>query len=165
MTRRAIASAAIVVAAVALYATAIDDYFVQDDFGVVSLFSQRSLAYIPRWFVMPWTEDIWGYVPDELRPFPAASYVIASWFGASAPQPNHVINIALHAINGLLVMWIAESAAGLSLVPATAAGVIFVLLPIQAESVAWITGRVDSLPTLFYFASFLLYVRSVRLPP
>ena len=162
MSRRAIASAAIVVAAVALYATVIDDYFVQDDFGVVSLFSQRSLAYIPRWFVMPWTEDIWGYVPDELRPFPAVSYVVASWFGASAPQPNHVINIALHAVNGLLVMWIAESAAGLGLVPASAAGVIFVLLPIQAESVAWITGRVDSLPTLFYFASFLLYVRSVR---
>src|SRR6185436_10776685 len=72
------------------------------------------------------------------------------------------INIALHAVNGLLVMWIAESAAGLSLVPASAAGVIFVLLPIQAESVAWITGRVDSLPTMFYFASFLLYVRSAR---
>jgi hypothetical protein len=165
MTRRAIASATIVLAAVALYAPTINDYFVQDDFGVVSLFSQRSLAYIPRWFVMPWTEDIWGYVPDELRPFPAASYVIASWFGAAAPQPNHVMNIALHAINGLLVTWIAESAAGLSLVPASAAGVIFVLLPIQAESVAWITGRVDSLPTLFYFASFLLYVRSVRPKP
>src|SRR5262245_2056895 len=163
MSRRVIASAAIVVAAVALYASVIDDYFVQDDFGVVSLFAQRSLAYIPRWFVMPWTEDIWGYVPDELRPFPAASYVIASWFGASAPQPNHVMNLALHALNGLLVMLIAESAAGLSLMAAAAAGVIFVLLPIQAESVAWITGRVDSLPTLFYFASFLLYVRSVRL--
>jgi hypothetical protein len=163
MTRRAIAAAAIVVAAFVLYAPAIDDYFVQDDFGVVSLFSQRSLAYIPRWFVTPWTEDIWGYVPDELRPFPAASYVIASWFGAAAPEPNHVMNIALHAINGLLVMWIAESAAGLSLLPASAAGVIFVLLPIQAESVAWITGRVDSLPTLFYFASFLLYIRSAYL--
>ena len=165
MTRRAIASAAIILAAVALYAPAIDDYFVQDDFGVVSLFSQRSLAYIPRWFVMPWTEDIWGYVPDELRPFPAASYVIASWFGAAAPEPNHVMNIALHAVNGLLVLSIAEAAAGLSLVPASAAGLIFVLLPIQAESVAWITGRVDSLPTLFYFASFLMYVRSVRLKP
>src|SRR4030095_14195208 len=139
----------------------IDDYFVQDDFGVVGLFSQRSLAYIPRWFVTPWTEDIWGYVPDELRPLPAASYVMASWFGASAPQPNHVMNIALPAINGLLVMGIAESAAGLSLLPAATAGVIFVLLPIQAESVAWITGRVDSLPTLLSFPSFLLCVRSV----
>jgi hypothetical protein len=48
-------------------------------------------------------------------------------------------------------------------VPAMFAGLVFVLLPIQAESVAWVTGRVDSLPTFFYFASFLLYVRSVRL--
>ena len=162
MSRRATALALVAVSASALYASTIDDYFLQDDFGVVSLFAQRSLAYFPRWFVVPWTENIWGYVPDELRPFPAASYVIASWFGAAAPEPNHIINIGLHVCNGLLVLWIAETAAGLSLVPATAAGLIFVLLPIQAESVAWITGRVDSLPTLFYFASFLLYVRAVR---
>jgi len=162
---RLVAAAAIVIAAFALYAPTIGDYFVQDDFGVVGLFAQRSLTYFGRWFVVPWTEDIWGYVPDELRPFPAASYVMASWLGAATPQPNHVINIALHAFNGLLVMWIAESAAGLGLLAASAAGMLFVVLPIQAESVAWVTGRVDSLPTMFYFASFLLYVRAVRLKP
>jgi len=165
MNRRAIAAAAIVVAAFTLYAPTVNDYFVQDDFGVVSLFSQRSLAYFGRWFIVPWTEDIWGYVPDELRPFPAASYVIASWLGKTAPQPNHVINVALHAFNGLLVMWIAEFGAGLGLFSAAAAGMIFVVLPIQAESVAWVTGRVDSLPAMFYFASFLLYVRAVRMEP
>ncbi len=159
MKKRALAAIVILVAAFALYAPTIHDYFTQDDFGVVGLFSQRSLAYFPRWFVSPWTEDIWGYVPDEIRPFPAASYVIASWFGRAAPEPNHVANIALHAVNGLLVMWIAEAAAGLSLIPAAFAGVVFVLLPIQAESVAWVTGRVDSLPAFFYFAAFLLYVR------
>jgi hypothetical protein len=165
VNRRTLAAIAIAVAAFALYAPTVHDYFTQDDFGVVGLFSQRSLAYFPRWFVSPWTENIWGYVPDEIRPFPAASYVIASWFGRAAPEPNHVANIALHAVNGLLVMWIAEAAAGLSLIPAAFAGVVFVLLPIQAESVAWVTGRVDSLPAFFYFASFLLYVRSVPLKP
>jgi hypothetical protein len=164
MSSRAIAAAVVCFAALALYAPTIHDYFVQDDFGVVGLFSQRSLAYFPRWFVSPWTEDIWGYVPDEIRPFPAASYVIASWFGATAPEPNHVLNIALHAFNGVLVMWIAEAAAGLGPVSSTVAGLLFVVLPIQAESVAWITGRVDSLPTLFYFSSFLLYVRSKERP-
>ena len=59
--------AVVVLVAGALYAPTIHDYFLQDDFGVVSLFSQRSLSYFGRWFVMPWTEDIWGYVPDELR--------------------------------------------------------------------------------------------------
>ena len=165
MKPRALAAAVIVVATFALYAPTIHDYFMQDDFGVVSLFSQRSLAYFPWWFVSPWTENIWGYVPDEIRPFPAASYVVASWFGAAAPEPNHLLNIALHAVNGLLVMWIAEAAAGLPLLPAAFAGVVFVLLPIQPESVAWVTGRVDSLPAFFYFASFLFYVRSVRLKP
>jgi len=162
--RRTLAAAVVVAVAFIFYAPTIHDYFTQDDFGVVGLFSQRSLANFPRWFVSPWTEDIWGYVPDEIRPFPAASYVMTAWFGAAAPEPNHLLNIAMHAANGVLVMWIAEAAAGLSLVPAAFAGVVFVLLPIQAESVAWVTGRVDSLPTFFYFASFLLYVRSDDAP-
>ena len=160
--RRWVAAAIVVVAACALYAPTIHDYFTQDDFGVVGLFSARSLGSFPRWFVSPWTEDIWGYVPDEIRPFPAATYVMASWFGAAAPEPNHLLNIALHAANGVLVMWIAGSVASLPLLPATLAGLVFVVLPIQAESVAWVTGRVDSMPAFFYFASFLLYVRSAR---
>src|ERR1051325_6330113 len=73
---RKVAASVIVVTAFAMYAPTIHDYFMQDDFGVVSLFARRSLAYFPRWFVSPWTEDIWGYVPAEIRPFPAASYVI-----------------------------------------------------------------------------------------
>jgi hypothetical protein len=160
MRHHAIAAALIGIIAFLFYAPTIHDYFMQDDFGVVGLFSRRSLAYFPRWFVSPWTEDIWGYVPDEIRPFPAASYVVTAWFGATSPEPNHLLNIALHAANGVLVMWIAEAAAGLSFTSAAFAGVVFVLLPIQAESVAWVTGRVDSLPAFFYFASFLLYVRN-----
>jgi hypothetical protein len=167
MRRRAIAAAVIAIAAIAFYAPTIHDYFLQDDFGVVGLLSQRSISYFPRWFVAPWTENIWGYVPDEIRPFPALSYVMASWFGAAAPESNHILNIAIHALNGLLVMWIAEAAAGIGLFPAMVSGLIFVVLPIQAESVAWVTGRVDSLPTCFYLASFLLFVRwrhRARLP-
>jgi hypothetical protein len=156
----------VVVAAVVAYAPTMHDYFLQDDFGVVGLLSQKPAFYFPRWFVGPWTENIWGYVPDEVRPFPALSYQETAAFGAASPEPNHILNIAIHALNGLLVMWIAQAAAGVTLVPAMFAGLVFVLLPIQAESVAWITGRVDSLPACFYFASFLLYVRSrsVRLP-
>jgi hypothetical protein len=39
------------------------------------------------------------------------------------------------------------------------AALVFVLLPAQAESVAWITGRVDSMPAFFYLASFLAWMR------
>jgi hypothetical protein len=148
----------IVLAAVLPYLPTLDDYFMQDDFGVVGLLSSKPAGYFPRWFVTPWMEDIWGYVPDELRPFPALSYQLAALFGPASPVPNRAINIALHAVNAVLVFWIAEAAAALPVAPAAFAAIVFAVLPMQTESVAWITGRVDSMPACFYLASFLLYV-------
>src|SRR5215208_4040610 len=156
-TRLAIAVA--VVAAIGPYLGNLTDYFIQDDFGVVGLLSQKPAGYFPRWFVSTWMDDIWGYTPDEVRPFPAVTYQIAALWGAASPVANHAINIAFHAINALLVFWIARLAAGLGVLAALAAAIIFAWLPMQAESVAWITGRVDSMPACFYMASFLLFVR------
>ena len=140
------------------YAITIDNYFAQDDFGVVWLLSHKPWWYFPRWFASTWMDDIWGYTPDEIRPFPAVTYQVAAVFGAASPVANHVINISFHAVNGVLVLGIARAAAGLSAGAALVAALVFVLLPFHAESVAWITGRVDSMPACFYFASFLLYV-------
>jgi hypothetical protein len=84
---------------------------------------------------------------------------VAALFGAASPIANHAINIAFHAVNALLVLRIAETAAGVSLGPAAFAALVFAILPMQTESVAWITGRVDSMPACFYLASFLLFVR------
>ena len=153
--------AAVVVALAATlpYLPTLDNYFVQDDFGVVALLASKPASYFPRWFVTTWMEDIWGYTPDEIRPFPALSYQIAALFGAASPVANHVINIAFHAVNAVLVLAVAQRAAGLGLAAATVAALVFALLPMQTESVAWITGRVDSMPACFFLASFLLYVR------
>ena len=153
--------AAVVVALAATlpYLPTLDNYFVQDDFGVVALLASKPAIYFPRWFVTTWMEDIWGYTPDEIRPFPAVSYQIAAVFGAASPVANHVINIAFHAVNAVLVLAVAQRAAGLGLAAATVAALVFALLPMQTESVAWITGRVDSMPACFFLASFLLYVR------
>lgn len=151
-------AASVVVAAVVPYLSTIGDYFVQDDFGVVQLFAKRPWSTFPRWFAMPWTEDIWGYTPDEIRPFVAFTYQLTGKWHPARPELHHVLNIALHAGNALLVMAIARAALALSLPAAAFGGLAFALLPGQAESVAWITGRVDSMPALFYFAAFLAYV-------
>lgn len=149
----------VVLAASLPYYPTLDDYFVQDDFGVVGLLSSKPAGYFPRWFISPWMDDIWGDPPDEIRPFPAVTYQVAALGGAASPVANHAINIGFHAVNALLVFRIAETVAGLSLGPATFAALVFALLPMQAESVAWITGRVDSMPACFYLAAFLLYHR------
>jgi hypothetical protein len=149
----------LILAAVLPYLTTIDDYFVRDDFGVVQLLAGKPASYFPRWFVSSWMDDIWGFIPDEIRPFPALSYQLTALGGAGSPVLHHILNIVLHAANGALVVWIALFAVNLSRPAAVFAGVAFVLLPVHTESVAWITGRVDSMPTLFYLATFASYVR------
>lgn len=158
-TAERLAWIAVCAAACLPYLRTIPDYFVQDDFGVVQLLARKPWSTFPQWFAMPWMEDIWGYLPDEIRPFPALSYQITALGGEAAPEAHHLLNILLHAANALLVMAIARRGARLGLLAAATAGVAFALLPVGAESVAWITGRVDSLPALFYLASFLAYVQ------
>ena len=157
MTQRWLIFLLMVAAAAVPYLPTLDDYFVQDDFGVVGLLSTKPAGYFPRWFVSTWMDDIWGYTPDEIRPFTAVTYQIAAIWSAGSPVANHVINVGFHAVNALLVFGVAEVAAGLAPGPAAFAAVVFAVLPMQTESVAWITGRVDSMPACFYFASFLLY--------
>ncbi len=156
---RAAAVAAIVLAAALPYLPSLDNYFVQDDFGVVALLASKPAGYFPHWFYTTWMEDIWGYTPDEIRPFPAVSYQMAALFGAASPYANHVINIGFHVANALLVFAVAQRAAGLAGPSAAAAALAFAVLPMQTESVAWITGRVDSMPACFFLAAFLQFVR------
>ena len=165
LTRRHLAGMAIVLAASLPYLRTIPDYFVQDDFGGMQLLAAKPWHTFPRWFTMPWMEFIWGYTPDEIRPFTALSYQITTLGDASAPEGHHVLNIALHAANGLIVLGIARTAGGLTLAGGTVAALAFVLLPLGAESVAWITGRVDSLPAFFYLLTFHSYARWRRSEP
>ena len=150
--------AVVALAAILPYLSTLGDYFVRDDFGVVQLLAQKPWSYFPRWFTTPWMDDIWGYTPDEIRPFPAVTYQLTALGGIVSPLLHHVLNVVMHAINAWLVMAIARRAAGLSVAAAAFAGIVFALLPVHTESVAWITGRVDSMPALFYLATFLVYV-------
>ena len=156
---RRLAIVLVCLAACLPYLRTIPDYFVQDDFGGMQLIAAKPWSTFPRWFTMPWMEFIWGYTPDEIRPFTALSYQITAGWDASAPEGHHLLNIVLHAANAVLVMAIARSAAGLTLWGGAIAGTLFAILPLGAESVAWITGRVDSLPAFFYLLSFHAYVR------
>ncbi len=154
-----LAIGAVCLAACLPYLQTIPDYFVQDDFGVVQLLAQKPWTTFPHWFTMVWMEDIWGSTPDEIRPFPALSYQITALWGAAAPEGHHAFNILLHTFNSLLVFALARDAARAGLAAATVAGIAFALLPVAPESVAWITGRVDTMPALFYLASVVAYVR------
>jgi len=160
VSRGTLAAASVIVAAAFVaYGATLDNYFVQDDFGVVWLLSQKPAGYFPTWFVTSWMDTIWGFTPDEVRPFVAVTYQAAAIPGAGTPWPNHLINIAIHAGTALLVWGVARHAGGVGAVAAMVAAVVFVVLPNHAETAAWMTGRVDSMPAFFYLAAFLAWVR------
>ena len=73
------AAALVALAATVPYLPVLHDYFIQDDFGVVALLSQKPASAFPGWFVSTWMDDIWGYTPDEIRPFPAVQSLTNSY--------------------------------------------------------------------------------------
>jgi len=159
MTGRRRVAALLLGLAVPVYGSTIANYPVQDDFGVLALLSSKPADYFPRWFVSTWMDDIWGYTPDEVRPFPAVSYQLTTLWGPTQTVANHAINIALHTGNAWLVFLLGIEALGLAVGAAALGAVVFTVLPIQTETVAWITGRVDSLPAIVYLAGVLAWVR------
>lgn len=71
----------------------------------------------------------------------------------------HLTNVLIHALATLCVVLLAgQILRGLEgrVWGALAAGLIFAAHPIHTESVAWITGRVDSLATLFMLPAVML---------
>ena len=83
-SKHLLAVLAICLAASLPYVSTAGNYFVNDDFGVVQLLSQKPPLYFPRWFVTSWMDDIWGATQDEVRPFPAVTYQLAAIWGATS---------------------------------------------------------------------------------
>jgi hypothetical protein len=124
--------------------------------GGSSVGVNRFLSY----FVSDWTEGIYGYPLDELRPFLAFSYWLdAHIYGPLNVSGYHITNLILHLANALLMLAIARSIAPGKPAFALLAASLFALMPSHAEPVAWISGRVDSLAALFYLGAFLCFVR------
>lgn len=79
------------------------------------------------------------------------------------PRGHHSTNIALHAVNSLLVYFLclrltAPRAA------ATAIALLFAIHPLHVESVAWVSSRKDLLCALFWFLGLFAYARYAKRP-
>lgn len=82
------------------------------------------------------------------------------------PRGYHLTNTVLHALNTLLVFFIArrlvEKAGGQNpQVAATVAALLFGIHPLHVESVAWVSERKDVLYSLFYLLGILTYLKYV----
>lgn len=83
-----------------------------------------------------------------------------SLFGL-APGPMHVVNVALHGLNCMLLFALLQRY-GFSWKAALAAAAIFAVHPLHVESVAWITERKDVLSGLCLLLALLAWDTYVR---
>jgi len=75
------------------------------------------------------------------------------------PMPYHLVNIALHAINGVLVFFVLRR---LRVPGAWFAAMLWTLHPVNVESVAWITELKNTQSGLFFLVSVLCFLHVDR---
>ena len=105
----------------------------------------------------------WQSMPG-IRPLLKLSYAL-SWHGAADPAAFRALNIALHALNALLVWRILTELARRRSLPAVVpllAAALFALHPIQTEAVTYISSRSVTLMAFFYLLSLLSWLLAAR---
>jgi uncharacterized membrane protein len=152
--------ASLFVFAVLLYANSAGNGFVLDDtFAIEHNPLLRSLKNIPTLF----TSDYWApkMKGGLYRPLVTTSYALNYALGGSEPAGYHLVNIALHALNSLLVLLLYRRLTENALVSAVAA-FFFAAHAIHTEAVASAVGRAELMCAAFFLGSMLCYIPRER---
>ena len=107
-----------------------------------------------------------GNVGWAFRQFNGAQWIPLTWLSFMAdvslfglnPGAMHSVNIALHALNAVLLFLLLHRLTR-EFWPAAAVAAIYALHPVNVESVAWLSERKNVLSTVFWLLSTLSYVR------
>jgi tetratricopeptide (TPR) repeat protein len=114
---------------------------------------------------LTWESVVWGANTcfyEYWHPLMWWSHMLdCQLFGMNA-GPHHVVNLAFHLANTLLVFGLFRRMTGRVWRSATVAA-LFALHPLHVESVAWLAERKDLLSTFFWLLSVYAYARYVEM--
>ena len=147
----------LIVVCFAIYSSTMNGYFLADDFGYVQLYYRQNLSALTTILASDWSQGIWGFQLQEMRPVIALSYIWDSWLWGVNPFGYHFTNALIHALNALLVYLLANKLARIKPAGALVAAGLFALHPVHAEAVSWIAGRTDLISTFFYLSGLLAF--------
>jgi tetratricopeptide (TPR) repeat protein len=100
---------------------------------------------------------IWSSMPvSRYYPLTLTSFWVQRRLWALDPLPYHLVNIALHAINALLVFLVLRR---LRVPGALLAALVWLVHPVNVESVAWVTELKNTQSGLFFFGAILCFLR------
>ena len=150
MSRKALAVVSVVAAVILVYREAASGYFFEDDFQWLA----GTLTYRPS-SVFSLFDRSHFYRPVIELYFWSATRL----FGGS-PELFHLVNVALHAANGVLLFFLARLIAGSDRFGFVAA-LFFVVMPGYVEAVAWVGALAEPIGAFFgcFAVSALLMYR------
>ena len=113
----------------------------------------------------------WDTVQWAFTTFHASNWHPLTWLShaldyqlfALEPAGHHDVNLALHAVNVLLLFWILQRATGY-LGRSAMVAALFALHPINIQSVAWVAERKNILSMLFFLLALGAYQSYGRVP-
>jgi tetratricopeptide (TPR) repeat protein len=99
-------------------------------------------------------------LPRGIRPLLKFTYTW-NWTSGLGLFGFHLVNVALHAANAVLLFFLASRIGGpsVSRFAALLPALLFAVHPVQTEAVTYISGRSVSLMAFFYLGSLLAYLR------
>jgi len=119
----------------------------------------KGVSHVPKLFI----EDIGsgaGIKCGSYRPFQMVTYLIDYSLWRLNVVGYHLTNIILHILVALTIYWLVDALFDDKMLSLFTA-VLFVVHPIHTEAVSYISGRADSLATLFLFLCFIFYIKSL----
>jgi len=155
----------LVTSAITVYLQILPVGFLSDDFGEVAMaVHAHNDGFI--YSLLPQKNSTGkGFI----RPLIKLSYQMDYWLWGLSASGYHFTNIMGHAVNTVLVYWLALLLPQLfafttpfsqnHALPAFLAALLFAVTAHHAEAVTWIAGRTDVLVTLFSLLSLIAYSR------
>lgn len=133
-----------------------DNYFIYNNPHIQQGLTRQSIA----WAFHPVKEvEQMGF----WHPLTSLSLIVdVELFGLN-PGSHHLMNVACHILNTLLLLFVLRSMTG-HFWPSVFVAAVFALHPQHVESVAWASERKDVLSTFFFFLTLIAYVRYTKHP-
>ena len=154
-----VACVALIAAVVAVYHRVGGFAFVFDDTGFLHdnpLVLEGLTGDGIRWALTTFSTGNW-------HPLTWLSHMLDVQLFGLNPGPHHLVNLALHALNTVLLFLVLRRLTG-ALWPSAFVAALFAVHPLHVESVAWVAERKDLLSALFWILAIGAYVRYAALP-
>jgi len=154
--RPALIAAAVAAAAILAHLPSLRYGFVFDE-QVLIADNPAVTAFDPR---LIFADKFWPGPARGLyyRPIVTLSYAAAYALVGARPGLHHLLSLLFHAGAAVMLFYLARRLLRRD-APAAAVGLLFAVLPIHVESVAWVPGRTDVLCAGFVAAAWLAVLR------